>query len=115
MMPGPKDKGFSFPPQPRRPANIYLVFGYEVGVPGRDIVMFQKGEEAMQAGVSVTVSADGQRFFVGIHLGTLEARDAQDCKICDLPHLQENDDLPWKLEKLGIKVDGKPRLIMVAS
>lgn len=115
MMPGPKDKGFSFPPQPRRPVDLYLVFGYQVGVAERNIVLFQKGEDAMALGISLTVSTDGQKFFVGKHIGTLKAKDEQDHQICDLPHMQENDDLPYHLEKLGIKVEGKPKLIMVAS
>lgn len=115
MMTGPQGKPFMFPPQPRRPVDLYLVFGYQVGVNERNIVLFEKGEDAMALGISLTISTDGQKFFVGKHLGTLKAKDEQDHEICDLPHLQENDDLPFKLEKLGIKVEGKPKLIMVAS
>lgn len=100
----------AFPP---RPKNLYLVYGYKVGVPERNIVLFEKGEDAMAKGISLTMSADGQKFFVGIHLGTVEATEGEDHKVCGLPHTQENRDLPWKLEQLGIKVEGPPKLYMV--
>jgi hypothetical protein len=98
-----------------RPKNLYLVYGYKVGVHERNIVLYEKGEDAMKAGISLTMSGDGQKFFAGLHLGTVEATEGEDHKGCDLPHGQEKDDLPWKLEKLGIKVDGAPKLYMVMA
>lgn len=101
-------------PTPRA-VNLYLVFGYQVSVADRNIILCQKGEEAMDLGISITMTPDGQKCFAGRHVGTLEAKYEQDHKVVEPPHIQENDDLPWKLEKLGIKVEGKPKLIMVAS
>lgn len=110
--PKPPMMPFAFP---ARPKNLYLVYGYKVGVPERNIVLFEKGEDAMAMGISLTVSLDGQKFFVGIHLGTLETTEEEDFKACEPPHMQEKDDLPYKLVKLGIKVDGAPKLYMVAG
>jgi hypothetical protein len=108
----PKVPVMSFPP---RPKNLYLVYGYKVGVPERNIVLFEKGEDAMNLGISLTVSADGQKFFVGWHLGTVEATDGQDYVESSVPGPLAAVDLGEKMAALGIKTKDNPMLYMVVG
>jgi len=103
---------FVFPP---RPKNLYLVYGWKVGVSERDVVLFQKGEEAMALGISLTMSLDGKKFFVGKHLGTMEATEGQDYIDCVCPGPLADVDVVSKMQELGIKPDGNPMLYMIAG
>lgn len=116
MTPDPKDQPkIPMMPFAPRPKNVYLVYGWEVGVQERDIVLFQKGEEAMGLGISLTMSLNGQKFFVGRHLGTLETRDGQDYVGCAYPAALADVDLVMKMQELGIKMKDNPTLYMIAG
>jgi hypothetical protein len=95
--------------------NLYLVYGWKVGVSERDIVLYHKGEEAMALGVSLTMSQDGQKFFIGTHLGTMDAKEGQDYIDCGCPRPLADVDLVRRMKDLGIKTNGNPMLYMIAG
>lgn len=98
---------------PTRPANLYVVFGWQVGEKERNVVLFEKGEEAMGLGVSLTISANGKKYFIGSHLATVKATDGEDYVGRALPGQQEGRELRQKMESLGINVVDDPMLYVV--
>lgn len=100
---------------PPRPKNLYLVFGWKVGISERNLVMFEKGEEARELGLSLTVSGDGQKFFVGRLLLTTEVTEGEDFAWCSPPGPHDYEDLMETAKELGMPQEEMPRLYMIAG
>jgi hypothetical protein len=118
MMPGPgqkQEKVVFLQPSPARPKNLYMVFGWRVGEKERDIVLFQKGEEAAAAGISLTMSSDGKKYFVGQHLATVKQTEGEDYVAHAVPSHAEGEELRRHMEALGISVVDDPMVYMIVA
>jgi hypothetical protein len=100
---------------PARPKNLYLVYGWKVGITERNLVMFEKGEEARELKLSLTVSGDGQKFFVGLHLATTEVTEGEAFSACELPDPHDTEALLEASRKLGMPQDKFPKLYVIAG
>lgn len=100
---------------PPRPKNLYLVYGWKVGADDRNIVLFLRGEEAMKLGISLTVSSDGQKFFVGRHLATALVTEGE-CHVgVRSPTADETAILKTQAAELGLSPKDDPMLYVVAG
>jgi hypothetical protein len=116
MMPDPKDQPkVPMMPFAPRPKNVYMVFGWKVGEKERDIVMFLKGEEAAAAGISLTMGADGKKYFVGYHLATVKQTEGEDYVGRALPTQAEAEELRRKMEALEISVVDDAMAYMIVA
>lgn len=117
MMPGPGEKPQTvvFPPGQVRPRNVYMVFGWRVDVEQRNVVLYQKGEEAAALGISVTMSADGQKSFLGLHLATMKVVDGEDYVGRAIPTQPEGEELRRTVQALGIHVVDEPMVYVIAA
>lgn len=100
---------------PPRPKNLYLVYGWKVGTSERNLVMFEKGEEARELKMTLTISGDGQKFFVGWHLATAEVTEGEEFVSCPVPAPAEQQTLIAASEKLGMPQPELPRLFVIAG
>jgi len=94
---------------------LYLIHGWKVGVKDRNLVLFEKGEEAMKLGISLTVTADGQKFFVGRHLATTSVIEGEDYVGSRMPMLNEIALLKSQAYDLGLSTIEEPLLYVVAG
>jgi hypothetical protein len=99
----------------QRPKNLYVVYGWRVDDSIRNNMMTDKGADAKEMGISLTMTADGKHAFVGLHLQTLDIREGQE--YVGMPHLtiKEQDSVEVSVKKLEIPVVGQPFLYIVAG
>lgn len=99
----------------QRPANLYVVFGWKVGDKERNVILFEKGEEAMAFGISLTIGMDGKRYFAGKHVATVKRTDAEDYVGVAFPTFADAEELRQKMEALGIRVVDEPMIYVIAA
>lgn len=98
-----------------KPKNVYLVFGWRVGDPIRNRMMAEKGEDAREAGITLTISIDGKQAFIGNHLGTLDVQEGQDVLSVPMPGDDIQDSLEATVRRLGFELEGPPILYAIAG
>lgn len=105
-----------FPPMmaPRQ-KNLCLVHGWKVDDSVRNSMMMDKGMDAKDMGISLSMSADGKSAFVGKHLGTLDIREGQEYVSILIPSQEDGKALVEAMNKLGFYSDGNPMLYVVAG
>lgn len=114
-MPDPKDQPkvprmMPFAPLPR---NLYLVHGWKVSDAVRNSMMMEKGEDARELGISLTITASGKTSFVGRHLGTVDIRDGEECAGISIPDADHQKTLEESAKKLNLGVEGPPILFVI--
>lgn len=97
-----------------RPLNVYLVFGWRVNDAIRNRMMTDKGEEAREAGITLTISNDGKQAFIGNHLGTLDIQEQQVLSV-PMPGDDIQDSLEAMMRGLGFELEGPPILYAIAG
>lgn len=100
---------------PSIPKNLYLVHGWRVDDAIRNSMMMEKGVDAMELGISLTMSADGKNSFVGRHLGTLDIRDGKEFVSVIPPGMADHKLLEDLIKKLNLPINGPPFLYVVAG
>lgn len=98
-----------------RPKNLYLVHGWRVEDAVRNSMMMDKGMDAQDLGITLTMSADGKNSFVGRHLGTVDVREGKEFAGIPIPSAAEQKSLEEIMQKLGLGVAGPPILYVIAG
>lgn len=98
-----------------RPKNLYMVHGWLVDDAVRNSMMMNKGADAKDLGITLSMTADGKTSFVGRHLGTLDIRDGQEHVGVPRVSDQEHKALEENMKKLEIPVVGQAFLYVVAG
>lgn len=98
-----------------RPENVYLVFGWRVSDGVRNSMMAEKGEDAREAGITLTISSDGKSAFIGNHLGTLDIQEGYDVLSVPMPGDDIQDGLEATVRRLGFELEGPPILYAIAG
>lgn len=96
-----------------RPKNLYLVHGWQVADEIRNSMMMEKGEDAREHGISLTMAASGKISFVGRHLGTIDIREGEEYAGIPIPDAQEQKSLQDLAATLKLGVEGPPRLYVI--
>jgi hypothetical protein len=99
----------------QRPANLYVVLGWKVGENERNVILFEKGEEAMAFGISLTIGMDGKKYFAGKHMATVKRTDAEDYVAVAPPTFADTEELRQKMDALGIRVVDDPMIYVIAA
>lgn len=100
---------------PGTPNNLYLVHGWLVDDAIRNSMMMDRGADAQELGITITLSADGKNSFVGKHLGTVDIRDGKYFADIQIPDAQERTLLNEAAAKLKLGVQGPAFLYVVAG
>lgn len=95
--------------------NLYLVHGWEVGDAVRNSMMMDKGSDAKDLGITLTITGNGKHAFVGRHLGTINVREGEDCVGIPVPGAQVEKALEEDAKKLALGVAGPPMLYVIAG
>jgi hypothetical protein len=93
--------------------NLYLVHGWKVADDIRNSMMMEKGVDARELGISLTMAASGKASFVGRHLGTVDIRDGEEFVGIPIPDAQEQQSLQEIAATLKLGVEGPPKLYVI--
>lgn len=99
----------------QRPANLYIVFGWKVGDKERNVILYEKGEEAMAFGISLTIGMDGKKYFAGKHIATVKRTDNEEYVGIAAPSIADTEELRQKMDALGIHVVDDPMIYVIAA
>jgi len=95
------------------PKNLYLVHGWQVSDEIRNSMMMEKGEDAMNVGITLTMTMNGKTSFVGRHLGTVDIRNGQEFAGIPIPDAQEQQALKEIAAGLKLGLQGPPMLYVI--
>jgi hypothetical protein len=95
------------------PKNLYLVHGWQVSDEIRNSMMMEKGEDALNAGITLTMTMNGKTSFVGRHLGTVDIRNGQEYAGIQIPNAQEQQALNELAASLKLGLQGPPMLYVI--
>lgn len=98
-----------------RPKNLYMVHGWLVDDAVRNSMMMDKGADAKDLGITLSMTPGGKTAFVGRHLGTLDVRDGQEYVGVVPVSMEEQKSLEENMKKLGLPVVGHALLYVVAG
>lgn len=103
---------FGLAPQQK---NLYLVYGWQADDALRNSMMMDKGADAKDLGITLTITVNGKNSFVGKHLGTINVREGEDCVGIPVPGAEDQKSLEENAKKLGLGVSGPPMLYVIAG
>lgn len=103
---------FALGPQAK---NLYLVHGWEIGDAVRNSMMMDKGADAKDIGITLTITGNGKHAFVGRHLGTIYVRENEDCVGIPIPGAEDQKALEENAKKLDLGISGPPMLYVIAG
>lgn len=98
---------------PPSPKNLYLVHGWRVSDEIRNSMMMEKGEDAMNLGITLTMAFSGKASFVGRHLGTVDIRDGEEYAGIQIPDAEAVRTLNEIATTLKLGVQGPPMLYVI--